>query len=286
MDNRIKRYQGIVIAGSIAIILLVLIALILLKMYNTNKSLKNALVQKNKDLTAAIEKAQESEKLKSSFLANMSHEIRTPLNSIMGFVSLINDESISEEERKEYEKIISKNSTYLLKLVNDILDLSRLESGNVKFSVKQYDIINICRKAMGIVSTLPHSEKVQFVFNPPVEEFYIWTDETRILQILINFLTNSIKFTTEGTIELSVKILEKENKVLMSVTDTGKGIDPDKRSKLFNRFEKVNEFDQGFGLGLAISKHLAVKLGGDIYFDETYQTGTRIFLTQPIKRDK
>ncbi|MFQ8804850.1 MAG: ATP-binding protein [Alistipes indistinctus] len=234
------------------------------------------------ELIEAKEKAEESDLLKSAFLANMSHEIRTPLNAIVGFSSLLTSAEISPEEREEYSAIISTNSELMLTLINDILDISRLETGKIHFAYEDIDIPSLCQQ---VILTTAHNRKqgVECVFESSYEAYTLRTDVQRLSQVLINLLTNANKFTEQGRITLSFEVLEKEGMVRFAVADTGCGIPPEKQAKVFDRFEKLDEFKQGTGLGLAICRQIVIKVGGKIWVDGTYTSGSRFVFTHPIR---
>ena len=231
-------------------------------------------------LISAREKAEESDRMKSAFLANMSHEIRTPLNAIVGFSELISDESISAGEKKEFFSIINNNSYLLLNLINDILDLSRLESGNMKFIIEKTSLSDCCRNALASVEHRVFPG-VQLTYTPSEDPLHIQTDSIRLQQLLINLLTNACKFTKEGEINLSYQIDEDKQHVRITVTDTGCGIPEDKQKVIFERFEKVDEYAQGTGLGLSISQTIIEHLGGSIQLDPTYKHGARFIVLHP-----
>ena len=231
-------------------------------------------------LISAREKAEESDRMKSAFLANMSHEIRTPLNAIVGFSELISDESISAGEKKEFFSIINNNSYLLLNLINDILDLSRLESGNMKFIIEKTNLSDCCRNALASVEHRVFPG-VQLTYTPSEDPLHIQTDSIRLQQLLINLLTNACKFTKEGEINLSYQIDEDKQHVRITVTDTGCGIPEDKQKAIFERFEKVDEYAQGTGLGLSISQTIIEHLGGSIQLDPTYKHGARFIVLHP-----
>ena len=231
-------------------------------------------------LISAREKAEESDRMKSAFLANMSHEIRTPLNAIVGFSELISDESISTGEKKEFFSIINNNSYLLLNLINDILDLSRLESGNMKFIIEKTNLSDCCRNALASVEHRVFPA-VQLTYTPSEDPLHIQTDSIRLQQLLINLLTNACKFTKEGEINLSYQIDEDKQHVRITVTDTGCGIPEDKQKVIFERFEKVDEYAQGTGLGLSISQTIIEHLGGSIQLDPTYKHGARFIVLHP-----
>jgi signal transduction histidine kinase len=281
LESKIQTYKNVVAISSVALCLFILLLVFLFLIYYKNKRLSLSLKVRNEELSEAKEKAEQSEKMKSSFLANMSHEIRTPLNSIVGFSNLLCDGDVSPEEAKEYKDIILNNSSSLLKLINDILDISRLESGQMKFNMTQCDVINVCRNAMATLEPM-RKENVQHIFKSPVDKYIIMSDELRLRQIILNFLNNASKFTEKGYIELSIDINENDNLISFIVTDTGPGIAPEKREVIFKRFEKINEFQQGFGLGLAISSQIAKSVNGRIYLDTEYENGARIVFERHI----
>ena len=240
--------------------------------------LKNAELE----IVEARIRAEESDKLKSAFLANMSHEIRTPLNAIVGFSSLMQSEELSQEERAEYCAIVVNNSEMLLTLLNDILDISSLECGKIRFNYASEDIVQICQHVM-MTTAHTRQEGVEGRLECAVESFMLTTDAHRLSQILINLLTNAGKFTSKGSITLGVEIDKERNEVLFSVTDTGPGIPLDKQEMVFNRFEKLDgNKKKGTGLGLAICRQIAMIFGGRIWVDPTYTGGARFIFAHPI----
>ena len=228
------------------------------------------------------EKAEESNRLTSAFLANMSHEIRTPLNAIVGFSSLMQGEELSQEERAEYCAIVVNNSEMLLTLLNDILDISSLECGKIKFNCSSEEIVQVCQH---VLMTTAHTrqEGVEGRLECAVGSYMLVTDVHRLSQILINLLTNAGKFTSQGSITLGVEIDEAHREVLFSVADTGPGIPLDKQEMVFNRFEKLDgNKKKGTGLGLAICRQIAMIFGGRIWVDPTYTAGARFVFAHPI----
>ena len=220
--------------------------------------------------------------LKSAFLANMSHEIRTPLNAIVGFSSLMQGEELSQEERAEYCAIVVNNSEMLLTLLNDILDISSLECGKIKFNCSSEEIVQVCQH---VLMTTAHTrqEGVEGRLECAVGSYMLVTDVHRLSQILINLLTNAGKFTSQGSITLGVEIDEAHREVLFSVADTGPGIPLDKQEMVFNRFEKLDgNKKKGTGLGLAICRQIAMIFGGRIWVDPTYTAGARFVFAHPI----
>lgn len=245
--------------------------------------LKHNLEVSGEELLVAKEKAEESNRLKTAFLANMSHEIRTPLNAIVGFSSVLVSDDSSPAEKEQYCDIIQKNSDLLLHLINDILDISRMESGRIKFVWEECDVVELCQTAL---STVEYGRKTSalFLFETPVPSLVVKTDAQRLKQVLINLLSNAAKFTPSGSIKLTVAIDKQHQQLELSVSDTGCGIPPDKSEKVFERFEKLNEYSQGTGLGLAISRLIIENLGGKIWVDKDYTEGARFVFTHPLTK--
>ena len=248
--------------------------------------LKHNLEVSGEELLVAKEKAEESNRLKTAFLANMSHEIRTPLNAIVGFSSVLVSDDSSPAEKAQYCDIIQKNSDLLLHLINDILDISRMESGRIKFVWEECDVVELCQTAL---STAEYGRKTSalFLFETPVASLVIKTDAQRLKQVLINLLSNAAKFTPSGSIKLAIAIDKQHQQLELSVSDTGCGIPSDKSDRVFERFEKLNEYSQGTGLGLAISRLIIENLGGKIWVDKDYTEGARFVFTHPLtKKEK
>ena len=245
--------------------------------------LKHNLEVSGEELLVAKEKAEESNRLKTAFLANMSHEIRTPLNAIVGFSSVLVSDDSSPAEKEQYCDIIQKNSDLLLHLINDILDISRMESGKIKFVWEECNVVELCQTAL---STAEYGRKTSalFLFETPVASLVIKTDAQRLKQVLINLLSNAAKFTPSGSIKLAIAIDKQHQQLELSVSDTGCGIPSDKSDRVFERFEKLNEYSQGTGLGLAISRLIVENLGGKIWVDKDYTEGARFVFTHPLTK--
>ena len=233
------------------------------------------------DLNRAREKAENADRSKSAFLANMSHEIRTPLNAIVGFSNVLVGDDATSEEKAQYCDIIQKNSDLLLHLINDILDISRMESGRIKFVEEECDVVELCQTAL---STAEYARRTQAIyqFQTPVSSLILKTDAQRLKQVLINLLSNAGKFTPSGFIRLAIKVNKEDNCLEFSVTDTGCGIPAGKSERIFERFEKLNEYSQGTGLGLSICKLIVENLGGKIWVDKNYKEGARFVFTHPL----
>lgn len=279
---KLSKYSHYIELLMLGILLLVLLLLFVTWLLQRVQRLKRTLEEREGQLVVARERAEESDMLKSAFLANMSHEIRTPLNTIVGFSSLMQSEELSQEERAEYCDIVVNNSEMLLTLLNDILDISSLECGKIRFNYASEEIVQICQHAL-MTTAHTRQEGVEGRFECAVDSFMLTTDAHRLSQILINLLTNAGKFTSEGSITLGVEIDKEHGEVLFSVTDTGPGIPPDKQEMVFNRFEKLEgNKKKGTGLGLAICRQIAVIIGGRIWVDPTYTGGARFIFAHPL----
>lgn len=276
------------IAVSIGL-LLVLTGLlyILWRIYMHTKRLKNELLQEKdsliaseKQLRVVAKEAEAANKKKSAFIASISHEIRTPLNAIVGFSELLAISEYSEEEKIEFAGEVNHSSELLLNLVNDVLDLSRLESGKIKFSVKPNDLVSCCQK---VLDSIRHRVKpgVRLTFTSSPESYTLKTDALRLQQLLTNLLSNAAKFTSEGEINLSFAVDESKGEVRFFVTDTGCGIPEDKCKKIFERFEKLDDFVQGTGLGLSVCQIISEQLKGSLSVDVSYKGGARFVFIHP-----
>lgn len=268
---------------SVGAVLLVLLGglFVSLYFYYHTKKLKDELEVSEGALREAKDRVEESSRLKSAFLANMSHEIRTPLNAIVGFSDVLSAGGASEEEQRGYFEIIRTNSDLLLRLINDILDVSRLEADRVILSLESCNVVQICQQVVASVAQARRSTN-QFLFECEREVVEMRTDVQRLQQVVINLLSNADKFTKEGTITLKLELDTARNVAVFSVTDTGCGIPLDKQKRVFERFEKLNEYVQGTGLGLSICKLTVEKWGGEIWIDPAYTNGARFMFTHPM----
>ena len=234
-------------------------------------------IRRSQELIEAKRRAEDADRMKSVFLANMSHEIRTPLNAIVGF-SEIMAVTEDEEEKHEYLEIIQKNSNLLLQLINDILDLSRIESGKSEMHFQQVEISGLIDEVEK-VHQLKMKSNVELEVIRPEEEFWTSTDRNRVMQVLFNFLSNAIKNTERGVITLGLK--HEGDWLKLFVSDTGCGIPEDKLPRIFTRFEKLNDFVQGTGLGLSICKSIVERLGGKIEVSSELGKGSTFSLYLP-----
>lgn len=229
-------------------------------------------------LIGAKEKAEEADRLKSAFLANMSHEIRTPLNAIVGFSSLL-EEAEDAEEKHLYAKIIEENNKLLLQLISDILDLSKIEAGTFDIIPEQVDAQQLCNELLQSMQVRA-TEQVEILLAPELPELTFTSDKNRLYQVLLNFVTNALKFTSEGSIVIDYRI--NGNEVRFSVQDTGMGIEPEKQEAIFTRFVKLNNFIAGTGLGLPICQSIVTQLGGKIGVESEPGKGSCFWFTHPI----
>jgi signal transduction histidine kinase len=216
----------------------------------------------------------------------MSHEIRTPLNSIVGFSDVLAMGGSTEDEQQSYYKIIKTNSDLLLRLINDILDLSRLEANRVTLTWEECDVVQLCSQVVASVSFSRQSSDNQFLFSTSFETFRMVTDVQRMQQVIINLLSNANKFTKCGKITLDFSVNEEKQMAIFSVTDTGCGIPKEKQGLVFERFEKLNEYAQGTGLGLSICKLIVHKWKGSIWIDPDYTGGARFVFSHPLNIEK
>lgn len=231
-------------------------------------------------LLEAKDKAEMSDRLKSAFLANMSHEIRTPLNAIVGFSNLL-VETEDPQKRSQYISIVQENNELLLQLISDILDLSKIEAGTLEFVTERVDARQLCQEIVQAF-TLKTPANVKLGFDPASPEISLRGDKNRLRQVLANFLTNAMKFTTEGRITLGYERLP-DQQVRFFVRDTGIGIAEEQIDTIFNRFIKLNTFAQGTGLGLSICKSVVKQMGGRIGVESEPGRGSTFWFTHPCE---
>lgn len=234
------------------------------------------------ELAVAKKKAEESDVLKSAFLANMSHEIRTPLNSIIGFSELLKD-SENEEEKKEFWNIINTNNDLLLRLISDILDLSKIESGMVELKSVPFDLSERFNHIYSTLQLRHHNKDVEFFCENPCDKCIVALDESRITQIVTNFVTNAFKFTTKGYIKMGYEYVD--GGIRFYCRDTGIGIAPEKINRVFARFSKLDDFAQGTGLGTSICKAIVDACGGKIGVDSVANEGSTFWAWIPCNAE-
>lgn len=249
--------------------------------------------EKEDKLIKSVQKAEEADMLKSVFLANMSHEIRTPMNAIIGFSEILSDQDLSKKERQQFINYITQGSNTLMNLIEDIIDITKIEAGQIKINFEECDVNNLMDELYATFIKMKNKndkQKLEIRLNKPVvkEGFTITTDPSRIRQILSNLIVNALKFTDEGFIEFGFTITG-ENQIIFYVKDTGVGIPTDKKKLIFDRFGQVehhlSQNKKGTGLGLSISKKLSELLGGDLTVESEVDKGSIFFLTLPMVRD-
>ena len=240
------------------------------------------LKETEKQLTLAKEKAENADLSKSAFLANMSHEIRTPLNAITGFAEILASAN-TEEEKAQYQEIIKMNADLLLQLVNDILDMSKIEAGTLEFVYTKVDINLLLSDLRQLFQMRGNDagKNIRIIAEPSLPSCSIETDRNRVAQVLSNFTTNAIKFTQEGTISIGYEARDTE--LYFYVTNSGAGIPADKLPEVFGRFVKLNKDKKGTGLGLSISKTIVNKLEGQIGADSVEGKGSTFWFTIPYR---
>ena len=281
-ENRIKvgnkaesnrLFMSCILVGLLVMCIIIYLVLYIRKRNREMSESKIRLEQSKLKLENAIQ-------MKSLFLSNMSHEIRTPLSAISGFSNILTDKGLDEATRRQCNEVIQQNSELLIKLINDVIDLSDLAIGKMKFKFDYYDPISICQYVVETVNKVKQTQ-AEVLFESSLDSLKLYTDDSRLQQLLINLLINATKFTPSGSIILELS-KQSETTVLFSVTDTGCGIPLEKQSKIFNRFEKLDEGVQGTGLGLSICQFIVQRMGGEIWIDSEYTAGCRFCFTHPI----
>jgi signal transduction histidine kinase len=281
VDFFLKYKEEIIIIGGFLIII-ILSALLVLRSYIQVRAAKKRLMDSEDNLFKALRKSQESDRLKSSFLANMSHEIRTPLNSILGFSELLS-ETYDESERRQYTKLISSSSDLLLRLIDDILDLSKIEAGTYEFVFERVDL---CEMLDELKQIFEHKVKsgVDFNVECKYDKLEIFADRKRLFQVLTNLVDNAMKFTTSGFVKVKADIEEFDGlrMAAIEIEDSGLGIQKEKLDTIFERFVKLNDFSEGTGLGLTICNTIINKHKGTIEVQSKYGVGSKFTVRIPI----
>ena len=276
LENKAQQNKMVVVLIFIGLGLLTFISMLAIWL----RRQKKVVVMSTETLEQLRHNAENATRAKSIFLSNMSHEIRTPLNALSGFSALLTEEGLDDSTRRQCTDIIQQNSELLLKLINDVIDLSSLEFGKMQFSIAEHDAVATCRNVTDTVGKVKQTQ-AELLFETSLEELYIETDDSRLQQVLINLLINATKFTPDGSITLKLE-KQSEEMALFSVTDTGCGIPKEKQASIFQRFEKLDENAQGSGLGLSICQLIIEHIGGKIWIDPDYTGGSRFVFTHPI----
>ena len=277
-DLKLKKYQQTITITIIIIVLLSGILLFILNLLQKIKKQNATLISKSIELTKAKEVAEKSDKLKSAFLANMSHEIRTPLNAIVGFSGMLVE--AEGEQKAEFAKIIANNSELMLKLVDEIVNFSKIESGLFDFKYTKFNISEYFREMKQTLS-LNKPEDIDLICEIPYYNCEIVYDKERLSQVVTNLVNNAFKFTPKGRVVMGFKVEKKG--IVLYVSDTGIGIAPKDQQRIFQRFEKVDPFVQGAGLGLAVCKAIAEKSNGSIEVQSELGSGTMFSVHIPCE---
>ncbi|MBU1667463.1 response regulator [bacterium] len=250
------------------------------ELYEINQNLEKLVLERTNKLSNALKEAELAMKVKDEFLSNMSHEIRTPLNAIIGFVQIMMKSTYNEKSFFKHLSIVNSSSKNLLQIINDILDFSKLQSGKFTISLVNIDLKAKLEHTFSLFSQEAEAKSLYYeLFFSDDFPKYLLVDETRIVQILSNFISNAIKFTPVGKVILvNVGYDHKTSKLKIEVQDTGIGIDEEAKAKIFNSFEQedasVTRKFGGTGLGLAISKQLIELMDGTIIFESTKGSGS------------
>lgn len=281
-----EEYRDTIIFVTVLIIVLISALCITIHLLRRSRRLSAKLVKQGKELLVAKYNAEEANQAKSRFIANISHEIRTPLNAVLGFSQLFANDQIelTAEERKQYAELIMTNGNMLLKLVDDVLEVSKIEAGKLKFNIGEHDVVALLNTAAKIAETNNKSADVEIRVATSISHLTIETDRERLLQVLANLTTNAKKCTEHGSITIALEKLPKDDMISISVSDTGCGIPKEKAQEVFERFSKLDSFRQGTGLGLSICRAFVEELGGKIWVDTTYTEGARFVFTHPIRQ--
>lgn len=281
-EKRMESHIRIALMAAGLTFLLIIIIILVFYGYRHRRLLKT-LMENNRELNEARDKAEQSDKTKNEFIQNVSHEIRTPLNAIVGFSQLLTQpgKQVDEQEKKEFSNLIRHNSDLLTTLINDVLDLASLESGKYSMHPAPCRCNEVCRNALASVQYRKAPDVKMYLTSEVDDEYELVTDGKRLQQVLINFLTNAEKYTTQGEIHVHCSLNEIPGQITFSVSDTGPGVPPDKADMIFERFCKLDSFKQGTGLGLNICRVIAERLGGEVKYDRSYTQGARFLLILP-----
>ncbi len=278
-----KAAEDRVLWMAIIMVLLVLVFAALVWRHITRRRMRKQLIKQNQELEIALDRAQESERMKNSFIKHVSHEIRTPLNVITGFAQIISNPTyeLQEEERKTMLNEISKKTAEITTIVNELLDVADEESKHHIDKKDRIDVDVFCQKVMNDIKQMNNGRLKLNYINLLDEGFTLLSNQQALEKVVKHLMKNAIKFTEQGSVELKVRERAANGGIEFSITDTGIGISKEDQEKIFERFYKVDSFKQGFGLGLTLCRKNAILLGGNLILDENYTKGARFVLTLP-----
>lgn len=268
--------------GSLAVVAFFFIWLLNYRVTVATRDLKNENNRRKEleaDLVAAKEKAERAEQLEMVFLASMSHELRTPINAIVGFSQLLQNPDATQEDRQNYMEIINANNEHVLRLISDILDLSKIESGTVEIRLSNFDAVQVFEEECAIFTPRFEALGIQFIKDNPLSEFIIRCDRGRLIQVMSNFLSNALKYTSEGSVTFGLR--KEDGGLKVSVKDTGRGIAPENVQSVFEKFEKLDPSVQGTGLGLSICKAITDTFNGRIGVESNLGEGSTFWAWFP-----
>ncbi len=281
VNEEVQRYQKYLGITVVLTLIFLLMTAFIFKLLQKNKKVNRVLQLRNDELAVAKEQAEQSNKLKSAFLANMSHEIRTPLNAIVGFSELLKETDVAEE-KEEYWSIIHTNNDLLLRLIGDILDLSKMEAGMIDLRPERFDVKLLFSEIFAAMEQrMRGRNNVKLLLDASYDTCLVTLDRNRMSQVVTNFVTNAIKFTTKGHIRMGFNM--EENGLRVFVEDTGIGIEKEKLEKVFERFYKLNDFAQGTGLGMSICRAIMDSMGGTIGVESEVGVGSTFWACFPCK---
>lgn len=283
----IKENLPLVLATLLVFVILMSLLAFAIMQLHKGMSLQKKLEARGEELKEERDKAEKASAMKSNFIANISHEIRTPLNAIVGFSQLLSDPAIEfgEEEKSQYGSYIKTNSDLLLELIDDVLDLSKMDLDRLSFKIQKLDLVALAKTAVASARA-NCTKEVDIVCESSVPSLMIDADKERLLQVFSNLLSNAKKCTESGTISVYINYKEGDKMTKVSVSDTGVGIPPEKAEEVFERFKKLDEYRQGTGLGLPITRSIVEHFGGRIWVDTTYTSGARFEFTLPLVQEQ
>ncbi len=251
-----------------------------------NDELEVKVKKRTGELASANARLKELDRLKSMFIASMSHELRTPLNSIIGFTSLIlmgMAGKITSEQKKQL-LMVKSSANHLLELITDVIDVSKIEAGQIDLSIEDFNLFEVLKEIKNSFKVLTERKKLQLILEAP-EKLTITSDSRRVKQIIMNFVSNALKFTSKGKIK--IKAERKKEKIMITVSDSGIGIRKEDMKKLFKQFSRIYTegapIGEGTGLGLYLSKKIATLLNGKINAESIFGKGSKFTLILPSK---